>query len=174
MSEIVPVPASVGGEVVPVLELKEWEHTVIDLFVNASQLIGLPKSVGQIYGLLFCREDPLPMDDIVGGLRISKGSASQGLRTLRQIGAVKPVFVLGDRRDHFVAETKLRQLVSGFLADQVEPHLDSGQRRLDHLESLVKKGSEGMDSEHAVARLKLLKSWHDKASKVIPIVRRIL
>lgn len=171
MSDSVSASASDGDESIPALQLQEWEHSVIDLFVNASQLIGLPKSVAQIYGLLFCRENPMPMDDIVEELRISKGSASQGLKTLRQIGAVKVVFVLGDRRDHFIAETKLRQLVSGFLADQVEPHLKSGRQRLEHLETLMKKEGAG---KHAVDRLKLLKAWHDKASKVIPFIRRIL
>ena len=40
-------------------ELDEWESAVIDLFLNASNSFGLPKSYGQIYGLLFCRDEPL-------------------------------------------------------------------------------------------------------------------
>ena len=43
-------------------------------------------------------------------LKISKGSASQGLRALRQLGAVSSVFEPGDRKERFVAEIRLRKL----------------------------------------------------------------
>ena len=104
--------------------LLEWEAAVVDLFLHAAQSVGLPKSVGQIYGLLFCRDEPLPMDAIMQSLSISKGSASQGLKALRQLGAVRNVFVPGERREHFVAEIRLRKLVAGFLKEQAEPHLE--------------------------------------------------
>ena len=61
-------------------ELLDWENAVIDLFLNAANSVGLPKSLGQIYGLLFCREQALAMNDIMNLLGISKGSASQGLQ----------------------------------------------------------------------------------------------
>ena len=79
--------------------LAEWEVSVVDLFLNAAQSMGLPKSLGQIYGLLFCRDESLSMIDIMELLSISKGSASQGLRALRQLGAVNSVFARDDRDD---------------------------------------------------------------------------
>ena len=62
------------------IELSDWELEVIDLFLNAANSVGLPKSFGQIYGLLFCRDQALTMDQIIKLLAISKGSVSQGLR----------------------------------------------------------------------------------------------
>ena len=73
-------------------ELDQWENAVIDLFLNAANSFGLPKSYGQIYGLLFCRDQALSMDEVMDLLQISKGSASQGLRALRQLGAVGSTF----------------------------------------------------------------------------------
>ena len=72
--------------------LEDWENAAIDLFLNAANSFGLPKSYGQIYGLLFCRDQSLAMDEVMDLLKISKGSASQGLRALRQLGAVSSVF----------------------------------------------------------------------------------
>ena len=46
-------------------ELSDWELEVIDLFLNAANSVGLPKSFGQIYGLLFCRDQALTMDQII-------------------------------------------------------------------------------------------------------------
>ena len=79
-------------------ELSEWESAIIDLFLNAANTFGLPKSYGQIYGLLFCRDEPLAMDEVMALLQISKGSASQGLRALRQLGAVSSIFAPGEAR----------------------------------------------------------------------------
>ena len=50
--------------------LDEWEIAVIDLFLNAANSFGLPKSYGQIYGLLFCRDQSLSMDEIIKLLEI--------------------------------------------------------------------------------------------------------
>ena len=83
-------------------KLDEWESAVIDLFLNAANSFGLPKSYGQIYGLLFCRDQPLAMDEVVDLLQISKGSASQGLRALRQLGAVSSTFAPGDRKERLL------------------------------------------------------------------------
>lgn len=154
-------------------DLSEWEVAMIDLFVHAAQLIGIPKSMGQIYGLLFCSDRALAMDDIIDRLAISKGSTSQGLKTLRQIGAVKTVFQVGDRRDHYEVEMKLRRLVSGFLGEQVRPHLASGNDRLDHIYELAQQ-CDDVEQGRAAERLKILKSWHDKTSKILPVVQKIL
>jgi len=154
-------------------DIGEWELSVIELFVRAAQLIGVPRSVGQIYGLLFCRDEPMSMDGVMGALGISKGSASTGLKTLRQIGAVKTTFVIGDRRDHFAAELKLRKLVAGFINEQVQPHLDGGVERLEHLETLV-GGLEEADQATARRRLEILRTWHSKMSRLTPIIRKML
>ena len=79
--------------------LDDWEFAVIDLFLNAANSFGLPKSYGQIYGLLFCRDQSLSMDEVMYLLQISKGSASQGLRSLRQLGAISSVFEPGSQSD---------------------------------------------------------------------------
>jgi hypothetical protein len=52
------------------------------------KIFGVPRSVGQIYGLLYSSREPLSFSDIVKRLGISKGSASQGLQLLRSLGAV--------------------------------------------------------------------------------------
>src|SRR6187549_540687 len=110
--------------------LSTVEVDVIGLFVNAVKMLGMPKSVGEIYGLLFISAEPLPLDALVERLNISKGSASQGLKVLRAFGAVKQVYVGGDRRDHYTAETELKKLAAGFIREEIKPRLESGGERL--------------------------------------------
>ena len=154
--------------------LDEWEIAVIDLFLNAANSFGLPKSYGQIYGLLFCRDQSLAMDEVMKLLQISKGSASQGLRALRQLGAVSLVFEPGDRKERFVAEIRLRKLVGGFLREQADPHLEKGVARLKQIEGLLGK-VDGKDSRNrGILRHEILSGWHRQMSRLLPWVKMIV
>ena len=154
--------------------LVEWEFAIIDLFLNAAQSFGLPKSVGQIYGLLFCRDESLSMDDIMELLSISKGSASQGLRALKQLGAVNSVFARDDRKERFVAEIRLRKLVSGFLREQGEPHLEKGLARLENLRDLLDDEEDFESTKRGQRRENILLGWHRQMSRLLPWVKMIV
>jgi len=154
--------------------LDEWEIAVIDLFLNAANSFGLPKSYGQIYGLLFCRDRSLSMDEVIKLLKISKGSASQGLRALRQLGAVSSVFEPGDRKERFVAEIRLRKLVGGFLREQAEPHLEKGVGRLKQIESLVNNIDDVVARKRGARRHEILSGWHRQMSRLLPWVKMIV
>ena len=151
-----------------------WEDAVIDLFLNAANSFGLPKSYGQIYGLLFCRDQPLAMDEVMELLQISKGSASQGLRALRQLGAVSSVFAPGDRRERYMAESRLRKLVGGFLREQADPHLEKGTARLKQIESLVNDLQDEESRKRGVSRHEILSGWHRQMSRLLPWVKMIV
>ena len=155
-------------------ELSEWEVAVVDLFLHAVQSVGLPKSLGQIYGLLFCRDQPLAMDDVINLLGISKGSASQGLRSLRQLGAVSSVYSGGDRKERFVAEIRLRKLVSGFLKEQAEPHMEKGVFRLENLRKILDDESCDESKQRGVRREMILSGWHRQMTRLLPWVKMIV
>jgi DNA-binding transcriptional regulator GbsR (MarR family) len=133
--------------------------------------LGLPRSIGQIYGLFFISEEPLSLNEVTARLQISKGSASQGLRFLRTVGAIKPVFRPGFRRDSFVPELELRVLLSGLLRERVLPYLDQGKsklRELDHLDAPA------TGNEHFRNRVAKLKSWHRQAGTLLPLLSRFI
>src|SRR6266704_2978128 len=88
--------------------LNPLETEIIDFFFQLSRLLGQPRSLAEIYGLLFISSRPLAMDDLIGRLQLSKGSASQGLKFLRNLGAVKMVYMPADRRVHYEAVAELR------------------------------------------------------------------
>jgi DNA-binding transcriptional regulator GbsR (MarR family) len=154
--------------------LVEWEIAVIDLFLNAANSFGLPRSYGQIYGLLFCRDQSLSMDEVMKLLEISKGSASQGLRSLRQLGAISSVFEPGDRKERFVAEIRLRKLVGGFLREQADPHLEKGVARLQQIESLLGKVDGQNSHNRGIRRHEILSGWHRQMSRLLPWVKMIV
>ncbi len=153
--------------------LGAFERECIDLFVHAAQALSIPRSIGEIYGLLYASAEPLPMDRIMLRLGISKGSASQGLRWLRGIGAVRTAYLAGDRRDHFVAQTALRELAEGFLREQVQPHLRHGDDYLSRLDLALGEVAVGPERKFARERLQKVRRWHRFATRVLPLFLRI-
>jgi HTH-type transcriptional regulator, glycine betaine synthesis regulator len=152
--------------------LSALEIEVIDLFRNAAVVLGLPRSVGEIYGLLYAAPDPLSMDDVIGKLKISPGSASQGLKLLRSFGAVKAQYVPGERRDHFVVETELRTVLTGYLKEKVYPHLRSGGDRLVRMRELARVSSDG-EREIGESRIEKLERWHQIIQSTLPLVEKV-
>lgn len=159
-----PVPQ--GAEVEP---LSGLEVEAIEYFISFVQLLGLPKSVGEIYGLLFVAPEAIPMDTVMARLQISKGSASQGLAVLRNLGAVEQVYVPGDRRDHYRPDFDLQRIVGRFYHDKLEPRLQSGTARLQRMDAAAAEMGEGVAN-----RIKALRRWHAKGANVLPVMLNLL
>ncbi len=153
-----------------VTELPAWQVAMIDTFVRATSLIGLPRSIGEIYGCLFCNPNPLTFDEIQDQLGISRGSVSGGLKTLRQLGAIKPHYVPGSRKDYYLPELSMERLVRGFIKDKFTPHLDSSVDRLESIEVSLADEPDLTLRQHANDRLNTLRTWRRRAEKLLPLV----
>ncbi len=66
---------------------------------------GVNRSVAQIHALLYLSPRPLAADEIAEALSIARSNISTSLRELQSYGLVTVSHVMGDRRDHFRAET---------------------------------------------------------------------
>ena len=113
------------------------------------------------------------MDDLIERLGLSKGSASQGLKFLRNVGAIKTVYVAGDRRVHYEAVAELRNLVTRFLRDQIVPHLDSGEERLKRIAVMIKQ-LPAEDRARINGRVTMLQSWGRRGRRFLPLVLKIM
>ncbi|MDZ4199225.1 MAG: hypothetical protein U1E27_08075 [Kiritimatiellia bacterium] len=153
--------------------LRPIEKDVIETFVRLAGLLHLPRSVGEIYGLLFLSPGPLPMDAIRDKLQLSKGGTSMGLKTLRSFGAVRVEYAMGDRREHYAAETELRKLAAGFLRDQLDPHLQSGKDRLDRMQDLL-QDTAPEEQPFLRERIERLGHWQKRAERLVPLVMKII
>ena len=151
----------------------DLEQEIVELFVRLADLLGVPRSIGELYGALFASERPLAMDDLLSRLRLSKGAVSQGLKFLRGIGAVQTVYRPGDRRDHYVPVVELRRFVSGFLRDKVRGHLQSGGEQLDRIQKMVRELPES-DYPELRSRADRLARWRRRAKKILPLLLRLI
>ena len=153
--------------------LSGLEREVIELFVQLAGMIGYPRSMGELYGMLFVSPDPLCTDDLIARLRISKGSASQGLKTLRNFGAIRTVYVPGDRRQHYEAEMNMRKILVNFIREQAGTNLAATSERLQTIDRLL--ADEGdTDFEVLRSRIKDFRRWQLRAAKVAPVIMKLV
>ena len=179
VSPAAPSPGSVihgSGLVLPggrPAAVVAFEGAMVDFFVDAAELLGVPKSVAAIYGIVFASPVPLSFADIEARLDISKGSVSQGLRALREVGAVKEVSAAADRAEVFEPDLEMRKMVQRFLENRLVRQLETGGTQLEQLAKALPKGR---DSAAAVlrTRVKQLQNWNSKAQALLPVVRTFL
>ena len=152
--------------------LSEFQVEAIALFVRAAAVFSLPRSVAQIYGLLFAHETPLSMEDIARRLGISQGSASQGLRQLEAFGAVVKERADGSRQALYTAKLEMKLLISGFLKERVIPRLESTESRIKALRTSLNSHPSSLASMRF--RLDRVAKWHRSARTILPLARKIL
>jgi hypothetical protein len=168
----------------------DFERECVQFFAELAQMLGVQRSLGQIYGLLFASPRALSFTDLVERLDISNGSASQGLQSLRALGAIKiarPLIpgslrsaanpsvvspVEPSRRDYFEPELSLRKLVSGALQKRVMPLATMEKDPLARLRKLAE--GDGEENDFLLDRVKQLETWQRRLKIVLPVVNRLL
>ncbi len=169
--ELVPTPLSPP----PLAGRDGFAGECAQFFGGMAQVFGLPRSVGQIYGLLFASPGPLSFSDIVARLEISKGSASQGLQFLRNLGAVHEAAAGADseRREYYQPELGLRKLMAGLLREKVEPLAKDGPAWLAQLRAGA-AGAAGAEAEFFQERVEQIEAWNRQLRRLLPVLKTLL
>lgn len=89
---------------------------------------GVNRSVSQVHALLYLSEHPLSAEEISDILGIARSNVSTSLKELLSWKLIQRTHVLGDRRDHFSAETELwtmlMLIVEGRKGREIDPTLN--------------------------------------------------
>jgi DNA-binding transcriptional regulator GbsR (MarR family) len=157
----------------PEQKLEPVEVEVINLFVQFCRALGQPRSYAEIYGLLFVSHQPVAMDTLIERLNMSKGSASQGLKYLQDLGAVRAVYLAGERRIHYVAVAELRKLAGRFLSQQILTHFEDSENHLERMMAQAQNLS-GEQRKHVTGRIKMLRSWEKHGRRLVPFILKML
>jgi HTH-type transcriptional regulator, glycine betaine synthesis regulator len=161
----------------PAMALTKSRRDMIEATGRFFQMLGLPRSTGQIYGLLYMSPRPLALDDLVEMLSMSKGSASMGTRQLAGWGAIRQVWVPGERRDYYEAVADLKAILKGSYSEYIKPRLNSSERRLSSIQAdLERDEKEGVitrdEYEFCQERLKALSRLQKKVKTFAPLAEK--
>ncbi len=93
------------------------ESTVAGLG-RLARFFGFSEVMGRLYGTLLLSPGPLSLDELGDTLEISKGSVSMNMRDLERWGMAKEVWVRGERRKFYSAESDMWQVIRNVLGSR--------------------------------------------------------
>ena len=85
---------------------------------------GVNRSVSQVHALLYLSDRPRNAEEICEELGLARSNVSTALKELQSYGIVKRQHVAGDRRDHFVAEDDLWDMLMKIAIERKKREID--------------------------------------------------
>ncbi|NDJ53699.1 MAG: hypothetical protein GYB68_11525 [Chloroflexi bacterium] len=95
--------------------LRAVRDSVMQGLGQLTDFFGFSPVMGHLYGALFMSPLPLSLDELEETVEKSKASVSMNMRALERWGMVHEVWVKGDRRKYYEAETDLWKIVTSVL-----------------------------------------------------------
>jgi DNA-binding transcriptional regulator GbsR (MarR family) len=92
---------------------------------------GFKRNMGRMWAVLYLEERPLSAGELGERLGLSTGAVSMLLTEMQEWGAVKKAWVVGERREHYEAETSIWKMVSRVLRERELVWIRTAQERFD-------------------------------------------
>jgi DNA-binding transcriptional regulator GbsR (MarR family) len=108
---------------------------------------GLPRSAGQVHGLLLSVPEPITAEEISAALNVARSNVSTSLRDLRAMGLIRPAPDPGARREKFEALEDPWQAAAGLAAWRRAREVDPAVAAL----SCTAKASKGQVAKRLAA-----------------------
>ena len=132
---------------------------------------GVNRSIAQIHALLYLSDRPINAEEISDTLKLARSNVSTALKELQSYGIVRRTHVAGDRRDHFVAETDLWELLMRISAERKRREVDPTIELLARLNAQI-EGRKDVP-EHIRFRIgrmhefiSTLTNWYDQVRRL--------
>jgi DNA-binding transcriptional regulator GbsR (MarR family) len=152
---------------------EEIREGLMEAMGRITSFWGFSKIMGQLYGLLYLSPKPLTLDEMSESLSISKGNVSINIRALERWNMVKTVWVKGDRKDYYEAETDFWKIVKGVLREREKKEFDLA---LESVSKLLTKSVEAQkttktaENAFAIERLKKLEDFIQTMDKLVGVL----
>jgi DNA-binding transcriptional regulator GbsR (MarR family) len=135
-------------------DLTSARDLAIDACGRIAAFWGFTRTMGRAFGLLYLSREPLAQSEIQTRLGISAGSASMTLSALGRWGVVHKVWVRGQRREHYQAETDFWKMISGVLNERERREIGAAVEVVGRAESVARSAQVALTAAAGVRRAK--------------------
>ncbi len=148
-------------------DIEEIRRRFVEAAGHATQSFGGGRVIGQIFAHVYFSREPQSLDDLTEALGISKGGASMAVRQLEQWGALRRVWVKGDRKDYYQSTAEFGSVIRKALLDKIGREMESGNGLIS--EAAAAAGNSGLsreDRDFLQSRVRRLQEFRDRAQRV--------
>lgn len=146
------------------MTLEEGKDKFIQSWGALGSNWGINRTMAQIHALLLISPHSLSADQIMEELQISRGNANMNIRALIDWGLVHKELKPGERKEYFVAQKDMWEVVKAIIVQRKKKELEPMLRMLDELSSIE---GEGVATEEFTNVIRDIKVFSSKADSTL-------
>ena len=143
------------------MTLQEGKEKFIQSWGALGSSWGINRTMAQIHALLLIAQEALSADQIMEELMISRGNANMNIRALIDWGLVYKELKPGERKEFFVAEKDMWEVVKSIIAQRKKKELEPMIKVLDELSSIEDDSPQTEEFINVIRDIKLFSSKAD-------------
>lgn len=149
------------------MELQEAKDKFIQSWGALGSSWGVNRTMAQIHALLLIAPEPLSADDIMEELKISRGNANMNVRALIDWGLVYKELKPGERKEFFVAEKDMWEVVRNIITQRKRKELEPMLRVLDELSGVEGNDPQSKEFSKVIKDIKLFSNKADSTLETL-------
>ncbi|MCH2022271.1 MAG: ArsR family transcriptional regulator [Saprospiraceae bacterium] len=146
------------------MELDVAKHKFIQAWGTLGSNWGINRTMAQVHALLLISSEPLCADDIMELLKISRGNANMNIRALIDWGLVFKELKAGERREYFVGEKEMWNVVRQIIIQRKKKELEPVIKVLNDVSEI---DGNGADQEAFLTVINDIQQFAQKADKTL-------
>ncbi|MCB0547538.1 MAG: transcriptional regulator [Phaeodactylibacter sp.] len=143
------------------MTLKEGKEKFIQSWGALGSSWGINRTMAQIHALLLISPEALSAEEIMEELQISRGNANMNIRALIDWGLVYKELKPGERKEFFVAEKDMWEVVKNIIIQRKKRELEPMLRVLDEISSVNPESEEAEEFIEVIREIKLFSNKAD-------------
>ena len=143
------------------MTLKEGKERFIQSWGALGSSWGINRTMAQIHALLLIAPESLSAEEIMEELQISRGNANMNIRALIDWRLVFKELKPGERKEFFVAEKDMWEVVKNIIIQRKKRELEPMLRVLDEISSVDPESEEAREFIEVIREIKLFSNKAD-------------
>ena len=131
---------------------------------------GINRTMAQVHALLLISSEALSAEDIMESLAISRGNANMNLRALIDLGLIHKSLKPGQRREYFIAEKNMVQVVRQIVQHRKKKELEPMLRFLEDVKHIDEQEPNKKDKANFLQTVEDIQLFAQKADKLLEIL----
>lgn len=143
------------------MTVQEGKEKFIQSWGTLGSSWGITRTMAQIHALLLVSPEAMSAEDIMNELKISRGNANMNIRALIDWGLVHKELKPGERKEYFVAEKDMWEVVKCIIIQRKKKELEPMLRVLDEISSIEENTEEADEFKTVIKDIKLFSNKAD-------------
>ncbi|MEN0005328.1 MAG: MarR family transcriptional regulator [Bacteroidota bacterium] len=143
------------------MEFTEGKERFIQSWGALGSSWGINRTMAQIHALLLISPMALSAEEVMEELKISRGNANMNIRALIDWGLVYKELKAGERKEYFVAEKDMWEVVKNIIIQRKKKELEPMLKVLDEISSVEGDTTEAQEFKAVMKDIKLFSSKAD-------------